>query len=51
MGRAFELAERVLDEELADRPLTDDVTAAAALLDRFTDLMTDVMNDQTRGTA
>lgn len=51
VGRAFELAERVLDEELADRPLTDDVTAAAALLDRFTDLMTDVMNDQTRGTA
>lgn len=26
-------------EKLADRPLTDDVTGAAALLDRFTDLM------------
>ncbi|NUK09696.1 hypothetical protein HRW18_17115 [Streptomyces lunaelactis] len=25
--------------KLADRPLTDDVTGAAALLDRFTDLM------------
>ncbi|WP_328863395.1 aromatic amino acid ammonia-lyase [Streptomyces sp. NBC_00306] len=47
VGAAYELAESVLDEELADRPLTDDVTAAAALLDRFTDLMTDHM----RGTA
>ncbi|MEU4498795.1 aromatic amino acid ammonia-lyase [Streptomyces sp. NPDC023998] len=47
VGRAFELAETVLDEELADRPLTDDVTGAAALLDRFTDLMTEL----TRGTA
>ncbi len=47
VGMAYELAESVLDEELADRPLTDDVTAAAALLDRFTDLMTDHM----RGTA
>lgn len=47
VGTAYELAESVLDEELADRPLTDDVTAAAALLDRFTDLMTDHM----RGTA
>ncbi|MGI5398481.1 aromatic amino acid lyase [Streptomyces sp. CA-135486] len=46
VGRAFELAETVLDEELADRPLTDDVTGAAALLDRFTGLMTEL----TRGT-
>jgi histidine ammonia-lyase len=37
-GRALELAEAVLDAEQADRPLTDDVTAAAALLDRFTDI-------------
>ncbi|MFF7974160.1 aromatic amino acid lyase [Streptomyces sp. NPDC007905] len=37
-GRAFALAESVLDHDLADRPLTDDVTAAAALLDRFTDI-------------
>ncbi|MFE2600589.1 aromatic amino acid ammonia-lyase [Streptomyces sp. NPDC059396] len=37
-GRAFALAETVLDEEVGDRPLTDDVTAAAALLDRFTEL-------------
>ncbi|MEU6904468.1 aromatic amino acid ammonia-lyase [Streptomyces coeruleorubidus] len=38
VGRALELALSVLDEEQADRPLTDDVTAAAALLDRFTDI-------------
>ncbi|MGD1220160.1 aromatic amino acid ammonia-lyase [Streptomyces krungchingensis] len=38
VGRALELAESVLDPEQADRPLTDDVTAAAALLDRFTDI-------------
>ncbi|MFE0508775.1 aromatic amino acid ammonia-lyase [Streptomyces sp. NPDC058964] len=37
-GRALTLAESVLDEDLADRPLTDDVTSAAALLDRFTDI-------------
>jgi histidine ammonia-lyase len=37
-GRALELAESVLEAEQADRPLTDDVTAAAALLDRFTDI-------------
>lgn len=37
-GRALDLAETVLDAEQADRPLTDDVTAAAALLDRFTDI-------------
>ncbi|GGV24161.1 histidine ammonia-lyase [Streptomyces filipinensis] len=38
VGRAFALAETVLDADPADRPLTDDVTAAAALLDRFTDI-------------
>ncbi|MFI9762943.1 aromatic amino acid ammonia-lyase [Streptomyces sp. NPDC051963] len=38
VGRALELAESVLDDDLADRPLTDDVTAAATLLDRFTDI-------------
>ncbi|MEU1201726.1 aromatic amino acid ammonia-lyase [Streptomyces sp. NPDC005813] len=38
VGRALELAESVLDPEQADRPLTDDVTAAAGLLDRFTDI-------------
>ncbi|MFJ2111767.1 MULTISPECIES: aromatic amino acid ammonia-lyase [unclassified Streptomyces] len=38
VGLAFELAESVLEEEIADRPLTDDVTAAATLLDRFTEL-------------
>ncbi|MET9683281.1 aromatic amino acid ammonia-lyase [Streptomyces coeruleorubidus] len=38
VGRALELALSVLDEDQADRPLTDDVTAAAALLDRFTDI-------------
>ncbi|MFE2038572.1 aromatic amino acid ammonia-lyase [Streptomyces scopuliridis] len=43
VGRAFELAETVLQDEAADRPLTDDVTAAAALLDRFTDLVTDLV--------
>ncbi|MFD8736869.1 aromatic amino acid ammonia-lyase [Streptomyces sp. NPDC059618] len=37
-ARALELAEAVLDAEQADRPLTDDVTAAAALLDRFADI-------------
>ncbi|MFF3452476.1 aromatic amino acid ammonia-lyase [Streptomyces sp. NPDC002667] len=37
-ARALELAEAVLDAEHADRPLTDDVAAAAALLDRFTDI-------------
>ncbi|MFJ8004136.1 aromatic amino acid ammonia-lyase [Streptomyces fagopyri] len=37
-GRALELAESVLGPDQADRPLTDDVTAAAALLDRFTDI-------------
>ncbi|MFF0017219.1 aromatic amino acid ammonia-lyase [Streptomyces sp. NPDC005374] len=38
VGRALELAEAVLEEDSADRPLTDDVTAATALLDRFTDI-------------
>ncbi|MBW8702944.1 Histidine ammonia-lyase [Streptomyces sp. MBT84] len=38
VGRALELAESVLEADLADRPLTDDVTAAARLLDRFTDI-------------
>lgn len=38
VGRALELAESVLGPDQADRPLTDDVTAAAALLDRFTDI-------------
>jgi histidine ammonia-lyase len=40
VGRAFELAAAVLDDAPADRPLTDDVSAAAAaaLLDRFADL-------------
>ncbi|MEU9173261.1 aromatic amino acid ammonia-lyase [Streptomyces sp. NPDC048420] len=38
VGRALELAESVLEEDPADRPLTGDVTAAAALLDRFTDI-------------
>ncbi|MFD5817693.1 aromatic amino acid ammonia-lyase [Streptomyces sp. NPDC127038] len=37
-ARALELAEAVLDAEQADRPLTDDVTAAAGLLDRFADI-------------
>ncbi|MFG2635117.1 aromatic amino acid ammonia-lyase [Streptomyces sp. NPDC048362] len=38
VGQAFALAEPVLGADPADRPLTDDVTAAAALLDRFTDI-------------
>ncbi|MGW2722795.1 aromatic amino acid ammonia-lyase [Streptomyces sp. NPDC001492] len=38
VGRALELAESVLAADQADRPLTEDVTAAAALLDRFTDI-------------
>ncbi|GAB7108877.1 aromatic amino acid ammonia-lyase [Streptomyces phaeofaciens JCM 4814] len=37
-GRALELAEAVLDADQADRPLTGDVSAAAGLLDRFTDI-------------
>ncbi|MFB7500972.1 aromatic amino acid ammonia-lyase [Streptomyces sp. NPDC056161] len=38
VGRALALAEPVLDEDPADRPLTDDVTAATGLLDRLTDI-------------
>ncbi|MFI9614831.1 aromatic amino acid ammonia-lyase [Streptomyces sp. NPDC052023] len=38
VGRALALAESVLDADPADRPLTHDVTAAAGLLDRFTDI-------------
>ncbi|WP_416973082.1 aromatic amino acid ammonia-lyase [Streptomyces sp. 4F14] len=38
IARALELAEEVLDAEHADRPLTDDVSAAARLLDRFTEI-------------
>ncbi|MFE9399525.1 aromatic amino acid ammonia-lyase [Streptomyces flavidovirens] len=38
VGRAFSLADGALDSDHVDRPLTDDVTAAAALLDQFTDL-------------
>ncbi|MEU9334915.1 aromatic amino acid ammonia-lyase [Streptomyces sp. NPDC048290] len=37
-GHALALAESVLDPDLSDRPLTDDVSAAAVLLDRFTEL-------------
>ncbi|MFF5146265.1 aromatic amino acid ammonia-lyase [Streptomyces sp. NPDC013157] len=37
-GQALELAEAALEADPADRPLTDDVTAAAGLLDRFTDI-------------
>lgn len=37
-GRAFALADAALDDDLADRPLTDDVTTASVLLDRFTDI-------------
>ncbi|MEU1514415.1 aromatic amino acid ammonia-lyase [Streptomyces sp. NPDC005811] len=37
-GAALELAEAALDADQADRPLTDDVSAAARLLDRFTDI-------------
>lgn len=38
VGRALELVESVLDDDPADRPLTGDVTVAARLLDRFTDI-------------
>ncbi|WP_369247100.1 aromatic amino acid ammonia-lyase [Streptomyces sp. R41] len=38
VGHALELAESVLEPDQADRPLTDDVTAAAAVLDRFTEI-------------
>jgi len=60
VGRAFTLADSLLDPELADRPLTDDVKAAAGeLLDRCADLwntgLTGTSRDtglaSTRGTA
>ncbi|MEV8568098.1 aromatic amino acid ammonia-lyase [Streptomyces sp. NPDC051322] len=38
VGRAFDLADAVLDPDLADRPLTDDVETATRLLDRFNEL-------------
>jgi histidine ammonia-lyase len=38
VGRALALAGSVLDEDPADRPLTADVTTAAGLLDRLTDI-------------
>ncbi|MBO0510837.1 aromatic amino acid ammonia-lyase [Streptomyces beijiangensis] len=38
VGRAFDLASSVLDDDAADRPLTGDVEAAAALLDQFNEL-------------
>ncbi|WP_179201043.1 aromatic amino acid lyase, partial [Streptomyces scabiei] len=51
VGRALELAETVLDADPADRPLTADVNAAAVLLDRFTEIWTDVRTDPPRGSA
>lgn len=51
VGRALELAEAVLDPDPADRPLTEDVRAAAVLLDRFTEIWTDVQADPLRGSA
>jgi histidine ammonia-lyase len=57
LAAAFALADSVLEPELADRPLTDDVTAAAGLLSRFTRLWaesgagTTVGTDILRGTA
>ncbi|WP_046918885.1 aromatic amino acid lyase, partial [Streptomyces stelliscabiei] len=51
VGRALELAETVLDADPADRPLTADVSAAAVLLDRFTEIWTDVQADPPRGSA
>lgn len=38
VGRALAAAESVLDDDPADRPRSDEVTAAAALLDRFTEI-------------
>ncbi|WP_329127948.1 aromatic amino acid ammonia-lyase [Streptomyces sp. NBC_01465] len=38
VGKAFDLAASVLGDDTADRPLTDDVAAAAALLDQFNEL-------------
>ncbi|GAQ62036.1 aromatic amino acid ammonia-lyase [Streptomyces scabiei] len=51
VARALELAETVLDADPADRPLTADVGAAAELLDRFTEIWTDVQADPLRGSA
>lgn len=53
VGRAFEPADSLLEGEFADRPLTDDVKAAAGeLLDRCTNLWnTDLTSTSTRGTA
>ncbi|APY87932.1 aromatic amino acid ammonia-lyase [Streptomyces alfalfae] len=57
LAEAFALADSALEAELADRPLTDDVTAAAGLLSRFTRLWaesgagTSVGTDILRGTA
>ena len=36
VGRAFALADAALDQDATDRPLTEDVTQAAELLDSFT---------------
>lgn len=41
VGRALALAEETLDADTADRPLTGDVSAAASLLDSFTEIWTD----------
>ncbi|WP_443330209.1 hypothetical protein [Streptomyces sp. 8N706] len=38
VGRAYRTAAEVLAPDLRDRPLTDDVTAAAGVLDRFSEL-------------
>ncbi|WP_405687301.1 hypothetical protein [Streptomyces sp. NBC_00057] len=39
VGRAFVLADSLLNDDLADRPLTDDVEVAAGeLLDQYTEL-------------
>ncbi|MFD5518187.1 aromatic amino acid lyase [Streptomyces sp. NPDC127066] len=40
-GRAYALAATALDPDMRDRPLTDDVTVAAALLDGFAELTDD----------
>ncbi|MEN8655642.1 aromatic amino acid ammonia-lyase [Streptomyces sp. 21So2-11] len=38
VGLAFDLADAALEPDVVDRPLTDDVRVAAALLDQFADL-------------
>jgi histidine ammonia-lyase len=40
-GRAYARAAAALDPDMRDRPLTDDVTVAAALLDGFAELTGD----------